>query len=39
MQRALPQAQWIKIPDAGHMPHLEAPEATAAAIQRFVHQL
>jgi 2-succinyl-6-hydroxy-2,4-cyclohexadiene-1-carboxylate synthase len=39
MQRALPQAQWIKIPDAGHMPHLEAPEATAAAIRRFVHQL
>ena len=39
MQRALPQAQWSKIPDAGHMPHLEAPEATAAAIRRFVHQL
>lgn len=39
MQRALPQAQWIKIADAGHMPHLEAPEATAAAIRRFVDQL
>tara|TARA_B110000908_G_scaffold31534_1_gene37502 strand:+ start:1428 stop:2084 length:657 start_codon:yes stop_codon:yes gene_type:complete len=39
IQRALPQAQWIKIPDAGHMPHLEAPEATATAIRRFVHQL
>ena len=39
MQRALPQAQWSKIPDAGHMPQLEAPEATAAAIRRFVHQL
>ena len=39
MQRALPQAQWSKIPDAGHMPQLEAPEATADAIRRFVHQL
>lgn len=39
MRRALPQAQWIKIPDTGHMPHLEAPEATAAAVHRFIHQL
>jgi pimeloyl-ACP methyl ester carboxylesterase len=39
VERALPQTQWIKIPDAGHMPHLEAPEATATAIRRFVHQL
>jgi 2-succinyl-6-hydroxy-2,4-cyclohexadiene-1-carboxylate synthase len=37
MRRALPQARWIKIPDAGHMPHLEAPEATTAAIRRFVY--
>ncbi len=37
MQRALPQAQWIKIPDAGHMPHLEAPETTATAIRNFIN--
>ncbi len=39
MQHALPPARWIKIPDAGHMPHLEAPEATAVAIQRFLDEL
>lgn len=39
MQRALPQAQWISIPNAGHMPHLEAPEATATAIRNFLKRL
>jgi 2-succinyl-6-hydroxy-2,4-cyclohexadiene-1-carboxylate synthase len=39
MQRALPQAQSASIPQAGHMPHLEAPEATATAIRTFLNQL
>ena len=39
MQHTLPQAQWIKIPQAGHMPHLEAPVATATAIRNFLGSL
>lgn len=39
MQNKLPQAQWVSIPSVGHMPHLEAPEATASAICSFLKQL
>lgn len=39
MQHTLAQAQWVSIPQAGHMPHLEAPEATAAVIRRFLRKL
>jgi 2-succinyl-6-hydroxy-2,4-cyclohexadiene-1-carboxylate synthase len=35
MKDVLPQAQWVSIPGVGHMPHLEAPEQTAAVIERF----
>ncbi|WP_217163867.1 alpha/beta fold hydrolase [Streptomyces sp. AC512_CC834] len=37
--RAIPGAQFIEIPEAGHLPHLEAPEATWAAIDPFLAQL
>ena len=36
MQRSVPQAQWASIAQVGHMPHLEAPEATATEIQSFI---
>ena len=39
MQQALTKARWAKIPQVGHMPHLEAPEATAAAIRNFINHL
>ena len=35
MKKRLPNAQWKSIPGAGHMPHLEAPEQTAAVIKCF----
>ncbi|MFI0237725.1 alpha/beta fold hydrolase [Streptomyces sp. NPDC016845] len=34
--RAVPGAQFAEIPEAGHLPHLEAPEATWAAIDPFL---
>ncbi|MFQ3241577.1 MAG: 2-succinyl-6-hydroxy-2,4-cyclohexadiene-1-carboxylate synthase [Lentimonas sp.] len=39
METALPQAKWVSIHEVGHMPHLEAPEATAAAIRNFIATL
>jgi 2-succinyl-6-hydroxy-2,4-cyclohexadiene-1-carboxylate synthase len=36
MQTVLPHAEWVTIPHVGHMPHLESPEATAAAINAFM---
>jgi pimeloyl-ACP methyl ester carboxylesterase len=33
---AIPGAQFAEIPAAGHLPHLEAPEATWAAIDPFL---
>ncbi|MGO4300043.1 alpha/beta fold hydrolase [Leifsonia sp. RAF41] len=33
---AIPGAQFVEIPQAGHLPHLEAPEATWAAIDPFL---
>jgi len=32
----LPQAQWRELPDTGHIPMLDAPEAVAAMILQFV---
>ncbi|MFJ2264477.1 alpha/beta fold hydrolase [Streptomyces sp. NPDC087844] len=32
----IPGAQFVEIPEAGHLPHLEAPEATWAAIDPFL---
>ena len=32
----IPAAQFAQIPHAGHLPHLEAPQATWAAIDRFL---
>ena len=36
---ALPRAQFEMIPEAGHLPHMEQPDATFAAIDRFVAEL
>ena len=33
---ATPGAEFVEIAEAGHLPHLEAPEATWAAIDRFL---
>lgn len=33
---AVPGAQFAEIPEAGHLPHLEAPDATWAAIDPFL---
>ncbi|MFJ3224398.1 alpha/beta fold hydrolase [Streptomyces sp. NPDC086783] len=33
---AVPGAQFVEIPQAGHLPHLEAPDATWAAITPFL---
>jgi pimeloyl-ACP methyl ester carboxylesterase len=33
---ALPQSQLIWVPNCGHVPHLEKPEITAAAILAFI---
>lgn len=35
--RALPGATFVEIPAAGHLPHLESPELTWAAIDPFLH--
>ncbi|MGW0567510.1 MULTISPECIES: alpha/beta fold hydrolase [Streptomyces] len=34
--RAVPDAQFVEIPAAGHLPHLEAPDATWSAIDPFL---
>ncbi|MGC5040601.1 alpha/beta fold hydrolase [Streptomyces sp. DT190] len=34
--QAIPGAQFVEIPAAGHLPHLEAPDATWAAIDPFL---
>ncbi|MFH9862882.1 alpha/beta fold hydrolase [Streptomyces sp. NPDC017202] len=33
---AVPGARFVEIPEAGHLPHLEAPDATWAAIDPFL---
>ena len=35
----LPQAELVKVPDAGHMVMLEQPETVAAALHRFAQRL
>ena len=39
MAEAIPQAQLVVIPDAGHLAPLENPEASNAAILRFLDAL
>lgn len=34
--RAVPGARFVEVPAAGHLPHLEAPDATWAAIDPFL---
>jgi branched-chain amino acid transport system permease protein len=36
--RLLPQATLLMVPDAGHSPHLERPNAFAGALRQFVDQ-
>jgi len=38
VDHAIPGAQFAEIPKAGHLPHLEAPDATWAAIDAFLAQ-
>ncbi|WP_399896961.1 alpha/beta fold hydrolase [Streptomyces sp. BBFR51] len=37
--RAIPGARFVEVPEAGHLPHLEAPDATWAAIDPFLAEL
>ncbi|SMQ74928.1 alpha/beta fold hydrolase [Agreia sp. VKM Ac-1783] len=37
--RAIPGAEFAVVPDAGHLPHLEAPESTWAVIDPFVNRI
>jgi pimeloyl-ACP methyl ester carboxylesterase len=37
--RHVPHAQLIKLPDCGHSPHRDQPEAVAQAVQAFMHDL
>lgn len=36
---SLPQAQYVEIPDAGHMPFVERPEVFAAALSPFIRSV
>ena len=37
--RAVPQAQLLKLPDCGHSPHRDQPEAVMQALQTFIRDL
>ncbi len=37
--RVVPQAQLLKLPDCGHSPHRDQPEAVAQAVQAFMRHL
>ena len=37
--RHVPHAQLLKLPDCGHSPHRDQPEAVAQAVQAFMHDL
>ena len=37
--RAVPHAQLLKLPDCGHSPHRDQPEAVAQAVQAFMRDL
>lgn len=39
MAQLIPQAQFIRIPQAGHLPNLEQPEAFNRALQDFIQSL
>jgi pimeloyl-ACP methyl ester carboxylesterase len=37
--KAVPHARLLKLPDCGHSPHRDQPEAVAQAVQAFIQQL
>jgi len=37
--KALPQAEMLVVPDAGHSPHLEHPNIFASVLEQFVASL
>jgi 3-oxoadipate enol-lactonase len=39
MADAIPGARFVMIPDAGHVPPVERPEETSAALLEFLHEL
>jgi pimeloyl-ACP methyl ester carboxylesterase len=39
MQVAIPRAEWVEIAGAGHVPMMEAPEATVDALNRLVTEV
>jgi pimeloyl-ACP methyl ester carboxylesterase len=34
--RLIPNGRWAAIPDAGHLPHIEQPEAVSRLIGEFL---
>jgi pimeloyl-ACP methyl ester carboxylesterase len=34
--RRVPQTQLLELPDCGHSPHKDQPDAVIAAVRRFV---
>ena len=36
LRRAFPRAEWIHVPDAGHLMHVECPERVASLIEPFL---
>jgi sigma-B regulation protein RsbQ len=38
MQQAMPHSELVVIDNVGHCPHLSAPHASVAAMERFLHQ-
>ena len=39
MAKALPRAQWVEVPGAGHAANLTHPQPVNLAIERFLEQL
>jgi pimeloyl-ACP methyl ester carboxylesterase len=37
--KVVPHTQRLKLPDCGHSPHRDQPEAVAQAVQRFIQQI
>jgi pimeloyl-ACP methyl ester carboxylesterase len=37
--KVVPHTQRLKLPDCGHSPHRDQPEAVAQAVQRLIQQI
>ncbi|HYU57694.1 MAG TPA: alpha/beta fold hydrolase [Actinomycetota bacterium] len=39
LARAIPHAEYLVLPDVGHVPQFEAPKSTSQALGRFLHAI